>query len=71
MNRLIAPFVITIIVVIIFIGYLIACSMCPLPLWGKITGVVGSLGLIYVAVSVLIERIKEVRSKEEDDLSKY
>jgi hypothetical protein len=43
----------------------------PFSLTIKIIGTLIPLALIGVSVYVLIERIKEIRSGEEDDLSKY
>ncbi len=41
------------------------------PMWLRVTGVIIPLALIGVSIFVLIERITEIRSGEEDDLSKY
>ena len=71
MKRLIAPLIITVIVAVVFIIYLISYIWFPLPLWGKIMGMAGSLGLIGGAVYVFLERVKEIRSGEHNDLSKY
>ena len=47
------------------------CLIMPMPIFGKVIGAVICLALIGVSVFVLVERIKEIRSGELDDLSKY
>ncbi len=70
-KKLIAPIIITIITVI----YL--CFIMMVFLFNSVSGGVMLLGvvilliLILVSVYVLMERIKEIRSGEEDDLGKY
>ena len=70
-KKLVAPIVITVLLLIYFAAYLIGFSNEPLPLWGKLLGIVIPLGFMGVSIYVLVERIKEIRSGEEDDLSKY
>jgi large-conductance mechanosensitive channel len=70
-KKLIAPIIIT----ILLAAYLIMSAFFwvsnPVLSVGKIIGILIPLVLIGVSVYVLIERIKEIRSGEEDDLSKY
>ena len=70
-NKMIAPIIITIIIVLYYIGFFVACAMVPMPLAIKL--LFGLVPLLFagVCIYVLIERIKEIRSGEEDDLSKY
>ena len=70
-KKLIAPIVITIILVLYLIAYILGLIFIDMPFIGKFIGALVLLGLIGVSVYVLIERIKEIRSGEEDDLSKY
>jgi len=71
-KKLIAPIVIAAIIAIYLIGFIIACFVvADMPLILKITGCIIPLALTGVCIYVLIERIKEIRSGEEDDLSKY
>ncbi len=71
-KKLIAPIIICIIIVLYYIAFAIVCiSIDVIPLIIKILGGVIPLALAGVCVYVLIERIKEIRSGEEDDLSKY
>ena len=71
-KKLIAPILITIFVILYYIFYFcILCSVLKesiviLILFGIIP-VVLSIGMLYVC----IQRIKEIRSGEEDDISKY
>lgn len=70
-KKLIAPIVITILFILYLIGFVAACFVFPMPLLIQIAGGVIPLALIGVFIYVLIERIKEIRSGEEDDLSNY
>lgn len=71
MRKLVAPIVVTAILTLLFIAYAVACVFLPLP-WGlKLAVGLMELSLIGVSIYVLVERIKEVRSGEEDDLSQY
>jgi archaellum biogenesis protein FlaJ (TadC family) len=70
-KKLIAPIVITALLAVYLFVFLIMLAFVPAPLMIKIIGVVVPLALIGASVYVLIERIKEIRSGEEDDLGKY
>jgi hypothetical protein len=71
MKKIIAPFIIAVLFIVFFIGLMIACFLSEEPDFIKIIGAVVFLSLIGVSIFVLIERIKEIRSGEEDDLGKY
>ncbi len=70
-KKLIAPLLIILIVVLyyIFIGWVIV--KLPLPMGIKFLALTIPLALICMSIYVLIQRIKEIRSGEEDDLSQY
>ena len=70
-NKLIAPIVITVLMVAILTIYVFIWGIMPIPVLVKIGGLCVLLGLIGVSVYKLCERIEEIRSGEEDDLSKY
>ncbi len=70
-KKLIAPIVITTFLFFYFIGYVVVVFLIPIPIWIKLIGALISLVLIGISIFVLIERINEIRSGEEDDLSKY
>lgn len=70
-RKLIAPIVVTVILSLFFLFYLAVCMIMPMPIVGKVIGAVICLALIGVSVFVLVERIREIRSGELDDLSKY
>lgn len=71
-KKLIAPIVITVIVVLYYIIFAAACILIKeLPFWVKLLGSIIPLLLAGVCIYVLMERIKEIRSGEEDDLSDY
>ncbi|MCR3922771.1 MAG: hypothetical protein NUK65_09690 [Firmicutes bacterium] len=70
-RKLIAPVIITCLVVTYFSFFLVMTVLQYMELWIKLLAMLFPLGFIGVSVFVLLERIKEVRSGEEDDLSKY
>ncbi|HBL83954.1 MAG: hypothetical protein A2Y17_03975 [Clostridiales bacterium GWF2_38_85] len=70
-KKLIAPIIITVITIIILISYSVVCFMIEFNLLVKVFGSIIPLALAGVAIFVLVERIKEIKGGEEDDLSKY
>jgi len=70
-KKMIAPIVITVLLVCYFMIYILICILIPIPLIVKILAAVIPLALAGVAIFCLVERINEIRSGEEDDLSKY
>lgn len=69
--KMIAPIVITVILVLYYIGFFAACIWMPMPVVLKLLFGLVPLLLAGVCIFVLIERIKEIRSGEEDDISQY
>ena len=70
-DSIIVPIVITIFLIVALIAYGFVWLMVPFPLVVKILIGLVFLSLVGVAVFVMIERIKEIRSDENDDLSEY
>lgn len=71
-KKLIAPIVITILLVCYFVFYIYwSLLIYEIPLFINILLIVVSIGLIILNIYMLIERIKEIKGGEEDDLSKY
>lgn len=71
-RKIIAPLLITVIIVLYYVGFAIACIIIDqLPWLIKLLGIVIPLIFAGICIYVLLERIKEIRSGEEDDLSKY
>ena len=70
-KKMIAPIIITTIIVIYYAFFLILCMFIPIPPTLRLLFGLVPLLLIGVCIYVLIERIQEIRSGEEDDLSKY
>ena len=70
-KKAIAPAVIAALLLLYYGGVLCGCLFLPLPWYVKAAGalVLGSLG--GVCVYVLTQRMKEIRSGEEDDLGNY
>lgn len=70
-KKMIAPIVITVLLVVWFAVWSIGCLWLPFSFWGKAAGLLIFGALAGVSIYVLVQRIKEIRSDEEDDLSKY
>lgn len=70
-KKIIAPIIITILLIIYLSFFIWGWSIISVPILIRVIGLVIPLALIGVSIFVLIERIKEIRSGEEDDLSKY
>jgi hypothetical protein len=76
MKKMIAPIIITVIMLLLYIRPLIELVRSGFSFeglfWFDIVLIIGvPVGLVGVSLYVLLERIKEIRSGEEDDLSKY
>ncbi len=71
-KKLAAPILISALIVLYFIGYVVVIAVTDwLPLGWAIVASVVPLCLAGVMIYVLLQRIKEIRSGEEDDLSQY
>ena len=71
-GKLVAPIVVAAVVGLWLAGYAVLILQVPaMPLWLKLLGVVIPVALLGVTIYVLVERIKEIRSGEEDDLDNY
>jgi hypothetical protein len=71
MKKLIAPIIITLLLLMYYGFILFNLIRIPESMGIRILWLVIPLGLMGVSVFVLIERIKEIRSGDEDDLGKY
>ncbi len=70
-KKMIAPVVIAAVLISYYVGFSVVCMLIPIPLAFKLLFGLAPLALAGVSIYVLVERIKEIRSGEEDDLSKY
>ncbi len=70
-SKMVAPIIITVILVLYYIGFFVICALMPMPVVLKLLFGLIPLLLAGVCIFVLMERIKEIRSGEEDDLSNY
>ena len=70
-KKLIAPIIITTVVVLYLLFFILLVLLTGMPWY--ITLILAAIpgGLSGVAVAMLLERINEIRSGEEDDLSQY
>lgn len=69
-KKMVAPIVISVIVVLYYAAYFGLLIAVLDGIWKYILGIVPVL-LSAVMVKVCIERIKEIKDGEEDDISKY
>lgn len=70
-KKMVAPILIAALFLLYYGGIFLLCLFIPIPAAAKLLFVIVPLLLIGVVIYVLTVRIKEIRSGEEDDLSKY
>lgn len=71
-KKMIAPVVVTVLIVAYFIVYgSVLFTQSGIPTAVRILGIAIPLILSGVMICVMIERIKEIKKGEEDDLSEY
>ncbi len=70
-RKMVAPIVITVLLCIYYAFYIAICCLMPVP--GIVKVIFGILPFLFICLMlyVLMERIKEIRSGVEDDLSNY
>ena len=71
-KKMIAPVVVTLVILAYFAGIIAAFTLIPcIPAVAKALMILVPLSLAGTMIGVFISRMKEIRSGEEDDLSKY
>ena len=70
-KKMVAPIIITILMVVYIIGCSLVCLLLDFPWWIAACGVGVGVVAAGLMIGVLISRIKEITSGEEDDLSNY
>lgn len=70
-KKMIAPAVITALFLLYFCGFFAVCAIMDMPLAAKAVFSLVPLLLAGVCIFVFVQRLNEIRSGEEDDLSKY
>lgn len=71
-KKLVAPIVIAVLVVLYLAGIAFIFVLDnDMPLFFRVLLIVIPIALAGVMIGVVVSRIKEIRSGEEDDLSKY
>lgn len=71
-RKMLAPIIISAVLVLYYAAFALACTLIDgMPLFIKI--IAGGVPLLIagIVIAVLIERIREIKSGEEDDLSEY
>lgn len=71
LKKLIAPIIVTILLLSYYGFILLNLVRIPESMGIRILLLVIPLGFMGVSIYVLVERIKEIRSGDEDDLGKY
>ena len=71
MKKIIAPLIVTALFIVYFVVYFAVLIFVIPSLVAKIILGIIPLSFAAVMIYVCIQRIKEIRSGEEDDLSKY
>ena len=69
-NKMIAPIVISVIIILYYVVYFGILIALLYGVWKWLLGII-PLALSAAMLKVCIERIKEIKKGEEDDLSKY
>ena len=71
-KKLIAPIIITVLVVCYFVFYIsVGLFITDVPSIVKILMLIIPISLAILSVYMLIERIREIKGGEEDDIGKY
>lgn len=70
-KKMIAPIVVTTLLSVYMLTYFIVILSVPMPVWVKVLIGLIPLGVLGASIYVMLQRIKEIRSGEEDDLSQY
>lgn len=71
MKKMIAPIIVVLAISLYAIGVALLFVLVEMPIPIKLIVVAGSLLIVGLSITVLVQRIIEIRKGEEDDLSKY
>ena len=73
--KYVAPLIVVLLVLAVVLlyafGFFSAANYYPLPTWIKALIVLGFGGLIAAIVAVYVQRVKELKEEDLDDLGKY
>lgn len=69
-KKMIAPIIITILIVLYYAFYFTIVITLPVGIWKIFLGIIPII-LAVIMIYVCVQRIKEIKEGEEDDLSKY
>jgi len=70
-KKMVAPIVVTCLLAAYLVAYVYIAVTVPMATIAKVLVGLVSVGLLGASIYVLVQRIKEIRSSEEDDLSQY
>ena len=71
LNKIIAPVIVALCLIACYIIYGILIIKVNIPSIIKIIGLSGAIIISAVIIMMFVERIKEIKGGEEDDLGKY
>ena len=69
-KKMIAPIIITILFVLYYAFYFTIVIALPIGIWKLFLGIIPVV-LAVIMIYVCVQRIKEIKEGEEDDLNKY
>lgn len=70
-TRLIAPGFFALLVILAFAGYTAIFLLVPIPVWVKLLFGLILASLVSVVVFVFVQRTRELKEEDKDDLGKY
>lgn len=70
-KRMVAPIIVTMILIAYFLCFIFHILNDVETSWMRVIGIIIAFMFIGISIYYLIERIKEIRSGEYDDLGKY
>jgi len=70
-KKTIAPVIVSLILAVYYLSIGFALLKLPIPVFIKVIVLIVSVLLTGVVIMVLVQRLKEIKGGEEDDLGKY
>lgn len=70
-SKLIAPIIVSVLLCLYYLAFIIVCFIITVPLIIKLLFALIPAALFGVVIYVLVQRINEIRSGEENDIGQY
>ncbi len=71
MKKMVAPVIMSLLFLVVIIGYFVWIILLPVPLVFQIIIGIGLAALVTAMIYVLKERYREMKEEDKDDLSNY